>query len=127
MDREQSYFTGVLAMGNFFVGILAALPLALLVSLLVNVTSPSAGEAHHSYVTLFGHNPPFEVDSDEVGGAALLLMIVAPVIALVFAAVNSTAHRVKPPAMPGALVWFLGSVISLLPWLAYMAIWWSRA
>ncbi|GAA2675663.1 hypothetical protein [Actinoplanes palleronii] len=126
MGVDRSQFTAVLVVGNFFVGILAALPLALLFSLLVNVTSPSFGEAHHSYVTIFGHHPPFEVDSDEVGGAAMLLVMAGLLIGAVFAGVNSTAHRLKPPAMAGALVWLAGLTIALLPWFACMAIWWSR-
>jgi hypothetical protein len=104
-------------MTNIVIGLLAVFPTALLMSLLASDSPP---QTNHTYGTVAGRHPLFEVDGDEAGVVGLLVVGVAAALLLVFVAANAVVARRRPAGMTGIAVWCLALTTSVLPSIGLM-------
>ncbi len=104
------------ALTNLVLGVLAVVPLGVLMSLLAYAArSPYPPQTNHTSATIAGQVPPMEIDGDEASAAVLFLMVTGVPLGAAFLGVNVLVLRRLAGSVPRALGWVAATLVVLLP------------
>lgn len=116
---------GATLLCNLVIGVLAVVPLGMVVSLLTHwLEGPYALGTNHTYAKIAGRYPPFEVDTDEAAPVGMLVVVALVILGTAFLGVNALLVRRTRKAVPAYVAWLAAAVVAWLPGLYFIANWW---
>ncbi|PYC66711.1 hypothetical protein C7C45_24060 [Micromonospora arborensis] len=110
---------------NFVIGVLAVVPLGMVVSLLAyQLNGPYSLGTNHTYAKIVGRYPPFEVDTDEASLVGMFVVVALVILGVAFLGVNALLVRRTRKVVPAYVAWLAAAVLAWLPGFYFLANWW---
>ncbi|MFG1868499.1 hypothetical protein [Micromonospora arborensis] len=125
-DRLRVFLAAAAALlCNLVIGVLAVYPLGMVVSLVAHqLNGPYSLGTNHTYATIAGRYPPFEVDTDEASLVGMFVVVASVILGGVFLGVNALLVGRTRSAVPAYVAWLAAAGVAWLPGLYFLATWW---